>query len=123
MTDSTNAEVPGFTTTEKSIGPVLDGVFHKAKDQRIIVACFASHIHRVQQVLAAAVEHGRKVAYVGRSMVRNMAIAQDLGYRNVPPGVIADAKQLADLDPPKQAPYTTGNRQNVGNGKDGTRRV
>ena len=83
MVDSTNAEVPGFTTSEKEIGPVLDRVFHQSS-QRIIVACFASHVHRVQQVLDAAVAHNRKVAYVGRSMVRNMAIARDLGYLNVP---------------------------------------
>ncbi|WP_067432218.1 ribonuclease J [Nocardioides jensenii] len=110
MTDSTNAEVPGFTTTEKSIGPVLDSVFHKAADQRIIVACFASHIHRVQQVLDAAVTHGRKVAYVGRSMVRNMAIAKDLGYLKVPHGVIVDAKELADLPPHKQVLISTGSQ-------------
>ena len=66
------------------------------------MACFASHVHRVQQVLDAAVAHDRKVAYVGRSMVRNMAIARDLGYLNVPPGVLVDAKELADL-PPEQA--------------------
>ena len=71
LTDSTNAEVPGFTTSEKEIAPVLDRVFHTSK-KRIIVACFASHVHRVQQVMDAAAEHGRKVAYVGRSMVRNM---------------------------------------------------
>ncbi|MDT0201770.1 ribonuclease J [Nocardioides sp. AE5] len=110
MTDSTNAEVPGFTTTEKSIGPVLDSVFHSARDQRIIVACFASHIHRVQQVLDAAVSHGRKVAYVGRSMVRNMAIARDLGYLNVPKGVIVEAKELADLPPHKQVLISTGSQ-------------
>ncbi|KQY64567.1 MULTISPECIES: ribonuclease J [unclassified Nocardioides] len=110
MTDSTNAEVPGFTTTEKSIGPVLDSVFHKSRDQRIIVACFASHIHRVQQVLDAAVAHGRKVAYVGRSMVRNMAIAKELGYLKVPPGVIVDAKELADLAPHKQVLISTGSQ-------------
>ena len=67
------------------------------REQRIIVACFASHVHRVQQVLDAAAAHGRKVGYVGRSMVRNMAIAQDLGYLTVPPGVLVDAKELADL--------------------------
>ena len=83
LTDSTNAEVPGFTTSEKDIAPVLDRVFAKS-EQRIIVACFASHVHRVQQVLDAAVAHGRKVGYVGRSMVRNMAIAQELGYLTVP---------------------------------------
>src|SRR4051794_6883673 len=66
MVDSTNAEVPGFTTSEKDISPVLDRVFHQAREQRIIVACFASHVHRVQQVMDAAVAHGRKVAYVGR---------------------------------------------------------
>ncbi len=64
MVDSTNAEVPGFTTSEIEIGPVLDRVFHRSRG-RIIVACFASHVHRVQQVLDAAVAHDRKVAYVG----------------------------------------------------------
>ncbi len=85
LADSTNAEVPGFTTSEKDIAPVLDRVFHQSS-QRIIVACFASHVHRVQQIMDAAAEHGRKVAYVGRSMVRNMGIARDLGYLDVPPG-------------------------------------
>src|SRR4051794_12443869 len=61
MVDSTNAEVPGFTTSEKNITPVLDRVFHQSRDQRIIVACFASHVHRVQQIMDAAVAHGRKV--------------------------------------------------------------
>ncbi len=109
LTDSTNAEVPGFTTSEKDIAPVLDRVFAKS-DQRIIVACFASHIHRVQQVLDAAVAHGRKVGYVGRSMVRNMAIAQELGYLTVPPGVMVEAKELADLPPHKQVLISTGSQ-------------
>ena len=109
LTDSTNAEVPGFTTSEKEIGPVLDRVFAKS-EQRIIVACFASHMHRVQQVLDAAVAHGRKVAYVGRSMVRNMAIAQDLGYLTVPPGVMVEAKELADYPPHKQVLISTGSQ-------------
>jgi ribonuclease J len=109
MTDSTNAEMPGFTTGEKNIGPVLDGVFYQSK-QRIIVACFASHVHRVQQVLDAAVTHGRKVAYVGRSMVRNMAIARDLGYLQVPPDVLVDAKDLADLAPERQVLISTGSQ-------------
>ncbi len=98
LTDSTNAEVPGFTTAERKITPVLEQAFAESK-QRIIVACFASHVHRVQQVLDAAVKHDRKVAYVGRSMVRNMAIARDLGYLKVPPGVMVEAKELADLAP------------------------
>jgi ribonuclease J len=109
LTDSTNAEVPGFTTSEKEIGPVLDRVFAKS-EQRIIVACFASHMHRVQQVLDAAVAHGRKVAYVGRSMVRNMAIAQDLGYLTVPPGVMVEAKELGDYPPHKQVLISTGSQ-------------
>lgn len=109
MTDSTNAEVPGFTTSEQEITPVLDRVFSRSK-QRIIVACFASHIHRVQQILDTAVAHGRKVAYVGRSMVRNMGIAQDLGYLTVPPGVMVDAKELAKLPPEKQVLISTGSQ-------------
>ncbi|RAG66754.1 RNase J family beta-CASP ribonuclease, partial [Burkholderia multivorans] len=87
MTDSTNAEVPGFTALEKDIGPVLENLFGHA-ERRIIVASFSSHVHRVQQVLNAASAHGRKVALVGRSMVRNMKIAADLGYLDVPKGVL-----------------------------------
>ncbi len=109
LVDSTNSEVPGFTTSEKDIAPVLDRVFAKS-EQRIIVACFASHVHRVQQVLDAAVAHGRKVGYVGRSMVRNMAIAQELGYLTVPPGVMVEAKELADLPPHKQVLISTGSQ-------------
>ena len=109
LTDSTNAEVPGFTTPEVDISPVLDRVFHKSA-QRIIVACFASHVHRVQQVLDAAVEHHRKVAYVGRSMVRNMAIARDLGYLTVPEGVLVDVKDLAELAPERQVLLSTGSQ-------------
>lgn len=109
LTDSTNAEVPGFTTHEKDISPVLDRVFHASR-QRIIVACFASHVHRVQQALDAAAAHGRKVAYVGRSMVRNMAIAADLGYLKVPPGIMVDAKELADLPPERQVLISTGSQ-------------
>ena len=109
LTDSTNAEVPGFTTSERDIAPVLDRVFATSK-QRIIVACFASHVHRVQQVLDAAAEHDRKVAYVGRSMVRNMAIARDLGYLNVPPDILVDAKALADLPPDRQVLISTGSQ-------------
>jgi ribonuclease J len=109
LTDSTNAETPGFTPAEKSITPVIDQVFRDSK-QRIIVACFASHVHRVQQVLDAAVAHGRKVAYVGRSMVRNMAIAQDLGYLHVPPDVMVEAKELGSLPPERQVLISTGSQ-------------
>jgi ribonuclease J len=109
LTDSTNAEVPGFTTSEQEIAPVLDRVFANT-DQRIIVACFASHVHRVQQILDAAVTHGRKAGYVGRSMVRNMGIAQDLGYLHVPPNVMVEAKDLADLPPDRQVLISTGSQ-------------
>jgi ribonuclease J len=100
MSDSTNAEVPGFVTAEREIAPVLDRVFEKAQ-RRVIVACFASHVHRVQQVLDAAVEHKRKVAFVGRSMVRNMGVARDLGYLQVPADLLVDAREI-DVMPPEQ---------------------
>jgi len=96
MVDSTNAEVPGFVAQERGIGPVLDNVFAESS-KRIIVASFSSHVHRVQQVLDAAHAHGRRVALVGRSMVRNMAIAADLGYLKVPDGVLIDIKKIDDL--------------------------
>ena len=89
LTDSTNADVPGFTVSERNIVPAIDAVF-ASSSKRIIVASFASHIHRVQAVLDAAHKHGRKVAYVGRSMVRNMQIARELGYLHVPDGVVVD---------------------------------
>jgi ribonuclease J len=93
MSDSTNAEVPGFVTSEREITPVLRRVFEAAK-RRVIVACFASHVHRVQQVLDVAVENRRKVAFVGRSMVRNMGVARDLGYLRVPADLIVDAREI-----------------------------
>ena len=96
LVDSTNAEVPGFVAPEKDISGVLRGVFAAAQ-RRIIVASFASHVHRIQQVLDAAHAYGRKVAFVGRSMVRNMGIARDLGYLRVPPGLVVDVKTLDDL--------------------------
>ncbi len=109
LTDSTNAEMPGFTTTERSITPVLEQVFRESEG-RIIVACFASHIHRVQQVLDTAVKNNRKVGYVGRSMVRNMGVARDHGFLRVPEGVIVDAKELASLPPERQVLVSTGSQ-------------
>ena len=109
LTDSTNSETPGFTPTERGITPVIDQVFRESQ-QRIIVACFASHVHRVQQVLDAAYAHERQVAFVGRSMVRNMGIARDLGYLTIPPGTIVDAKELAHLPPQHQVLISTGSQ-------------
>ena len=96
LTDSTNADVPGFTPPERDISSAIDKVFRHA-ERRIVVACFSSHVHRVQQVLDAADKAGRRVALVGRSMVRNMGIAVDLGYLRVPQGVLVDIKKLDDL--------------------------
>ena len=109
MTDSTNAEVPGFTTPERDISSAIDKVFRHAQ-RRIIVACFSSHVHRVQQVLDAAEKAGRKVAMVGRSMVRNMGIAADLGYLRVPDGVLVDFKKLGDLPDNKVVLICTGSQ-------------
>nr|WP_284500934.1 ribonuclease J [Bowdeniella massiliensis] len=109
MVDSTNAEVPGFTTHEREIGPVIDSVFGAAPG-KIVVASFASHVHRIQQVLNAAKNHGRKVAFVGRSMVRNMGIAEKMGYLNVPEGVLVELNKLADLPDDKVVLVATGSQ-------------
>jgi ribonuclease J len=109
LVDSTNAEVPGFTTPERDIGPAIDRVFATAQ-RRVIVASFASHVHRIQQVLDAAEKHGRKAAFVGRSMVRNMGIARDLGYLHVPTGLVVDPKQIDDLPDNKVVLICTGSQ-------------
>ena len=109
LTDSTNAEVPGFTTAEKDISPAINQVF-RTSPRRIVVSSFASHVHRIQQVLDAAHEHGRKVAFVGRSMVRNMGIASDLGYLNVPKGLVVDLKVLEKLPDDKMVLICTGSQ-------------
>ncbi|MEA5363704.1 ribonuclease J [Amycolatopsis sp., V23-08] len=107
--DSTNAEVPGFVMPERDIGPVLDDVIRRV-DQRVIVACFASHVHRVQQVLDAAHRHGRRIAFVGRSMVRNMGIAAELGLLNVPDGLLVDLDQASNLPESKVLFVSTGSQ-------------
>jgi ribonuclease J len=109
MVDSTNAEVPGFTAHERDIGGVLDQVFAQA-DGQIVVASFSSHVHRVQQVLDAAALHGRRVALIGRSMVRNMSIAADLGYLDVPDGVLIDQKKIDSLPAHKRVLMATGSQ-------------
>ena len=109
MTDSTNAEVPGFTTAERDIAPAIETVFRNAS-RRVIVACFSSHVHRVQQVLDAAHANGRKVAMVGRSMLRNMGIAEELGYLKVPAGVLVDLKKLTDYPDDKIVLICTGSQ-------------
>jgi ribonuclease J len=109
MVDSTNAEVPGFTVSEREITPVLDRVFAQA-ERRIIVASFASHIHRVQQVLDTAKVHGRHVAFAGRSMVRNMGVATELGYLHPPTGVVVDLRAVDDLPDDRVVLMSTGSQ-------------
>ncbi len=109
LSDSTNAEVPGFVTSEREIGPVISEVVRTAT-RRVIVACFASHVHRVQQVLDAAQEHGRHVAFVGRSMVRNMGVASDLGILRIPPGLIVDMKDVEKLPENRVVLVSTGSQ-------------
>lgn len=109
MVDSTNAEVPGFVTPEREIGPVLDQVFAESTG-RVVVASFASHVHRVQQVVDAAVANERVVALVGRSMVRNMGIAAELGYLKVPDGVLVDIKQVENLPDDRVVLMCTGSQ-------------
>jgi ribonuclease J len=109
LVDSTNADVPGFVIAEREIGPVLDGVFHRA-DSRIIVACFASHVHRVQQVFDAATAHGRRVCLVGRSMVRNMGLAAELGFLNVPDGLLVELDDAMELPDEQLVIVSTGSQ-------------
>jgi ribonuclease J len=97
LVDSTNADVPGFTPSEREIMPALNRVIASTK-RRVIVASFSSHVHRVQQVIDTAALHDRRVAFIGRSMIRNMKIAADMGYLNIPSGILFDARELDNYD-------------------------
>ena len=97
LVDSTNADIPGFTPSEREIMPALNRVIGATK-RRVIVASFSSHIHRVQQVIDIAAKHDRKVVFIGRSMVRNMKIAEDMGYLSIPSGLLIDVKDLDSFD-------------------------
>lgn len=109
MTDSTNADVPGFTPLEKDIGPVIERVIQQARG-KVVVASFSSHVHRVQQVLDAAQASGRRVVLLGRSMVRNMKIAADLGYLEVPEGLLVDLKKSGDIPDERLVYMSTGSQ-------------
>lgn len=109
LVDSTNADVPGFTTSERDLTPAIEAVFRTAP-RRVIVSSFASHVHRIQQVLDAAHAHGRKVAFVGRSMVRNMGLALELGYLTAPDGLIVDTQALDGLPDDKVTLVCTGSQ-------------
>ena len=97
LVDSTNADIPGFTPSEREIMPALNRVIGATK-RRVIVASFSSHVHRVQQVINIATKHERKVVFIGRSMVRNMKIAEDMGYLTIPSGLLIDVKDLDSFD-------------------------
>ena len=109
MSDSTNADVPGFTPLEKEIGPVIENVIARSK-KRVIVASFSSHVHRVQQVVDAAKANHRKVALVGRSMVRNMQIAIEMGYLKAETDDFVDLKQAANMPDDKVVYMSTGSQ-------------
>ncbi len=109
MADSTNAEVPGFTAPEKDVEPALERVFARSK-RKLVVACFASHVHRVQQVIDLAVQYKRKVVYVGRSMVRNMTTAQELGFLKVPGGTLIELGQIDDYRDDQVLIISTGSQ-------------
>jgi ribonuclease J len=109
MSDSTNADVPGFTPLEKEIGPVIESVIARSK-KRVIVASFSSHVHRVQQVVDAAKANDRKVALVGRSMVRNMQIAIQMGYLTAETQDFVDLKQAASMPADKVVYMSTGSQ-------------
>ncbi|WP_181188236.1 ribonuclease J [Actinopolyspora mortivallis] len=109
LVDSTNAEVPGYVTPEREIGPVLDSVIGRAT-QRVIVACFASHVHRVQQVLDVAAAYDRKVCLVGRSMVRNMGIAAEHGILRVPEGLLVSLEEALEMPAESVVFVSTGSQ-------------
>lgn len=109
LSDSTNAERPGFTPSESSVGVVLEDIFRKAQ-QRVVVATFASNIHRVQQVIEAAHATNRKLAVVGRSMVNVVTIASELGYLNVPDGMLIEPEEVNKMSADRVAVLSTGSQ-------------
>ena len=110
LSDSTNAEEPGYTRSESSVGEVLRDLFHAHPDKRVIVTCFASHIHRVQQIADAAVKSGRIIATLGRSMAKNVALARDLGLLHVPSSSLVDIEEVGGLRPEKVCVISTGSQ-------------
>ena len=109
LVDSTNSEVPGFVPSEVTIAPALDEAIDQARG-KVVVASFASHVHRVQLVIDAAAKYNRKVCFVGRSMVRNMGIAHDLGYLSIPDGTLVDLNQAANLPDDEIVYMSTGSQ-------------
>jgi len=110
LADSTNAERPGFTESEVTVGATMRAVFRQHPDRRVIVASFASHLHRVQQVASAAVEAGRKVAFLGRSMVNNAALAREMGIVDVPARSVIDIADAVGMAPGEVCVISTGSQ-------------
>lgn len=110
LSDSTNADEPGHSRSESSVGDVLYDLFHAHEGHRIITTCFASHIHRVQQIADAAVAFGRVVAPMGRSMQRNVALAREMGLLRIPDASLIDIANLGDVDPAKVCVISTGSQ-------------
>ncbi|HZN15189.1 MAG TPA: ribonuclease J [Acidimicrobiales bacterium] len=110
LSDSTNAEEPGYTASESSVGEVLADLFRDHPDKRIIVTCFASHIHRIQQVAEAAIGEGRTVATLGRSMGKNVALAREMGLLDIPDDRIVDIEEVGDIDPRRVCVISTGSQ-------------
>ena len=109
LSDSTNAEVPGFIPPEVEVGRAFADIVAAAR-RRVVVACFASHVHRMQQILDAADQGGRKVALVGRSMLRNVRVAHELGYLRVPPGLLIPIEELGAYPPERTVVLCTGSQ-------------
>ena len=110
LSDSTNAEEPGFTESETTVGAALERVFHASSGRRVVVTCFASHIHRVQQVVDAALDSGRKVATLGRSMAKNVTLARRLGVLAVPEDALVDVEEVDRLAPGEVCVISTGSQ-------------
>src|SRR5580700_4502334 len=110
LSDSTNAEEPGFTESESTVGVTLRRVFAAHAGKRMVVACFASHMHRVQQIIDAAVANGRKVATLGRSMGKNVELGTRLGIISIPDGVQVDIEDVDDLPPGEVCVISTGSQ-------------
>jgi len=110
LADSTNADESGWSRSESSVGRVLYELFHEHQGRRLITACFASHIHRIQQIADAAIEHGRVVATLGISMRRNIRMARELGLLDIPESSLVDIEDVKDLPPGKVCVVSTGSQ-------------
>jgi ribonuclease J len=110
LSDSTNAEEPGYARSETSIGGVLHELFHQHEGRRIVIACFASHIHRVQQIADAALAFDRKVATLGLSMKKNVRLARDMGLLRIPDYALVDIDDVRDLPPGQVCVISTGSQ-------------